>query len=138
MPTCARCRQPNPAGARFCLSCGSPLAAAGGGREGRRIVTVVFSDLVGSTSLGERLDPELLREVVTRYYDRAAAVLEGHGGTVAKFIGDAVMAVYGVPRLHEDDALRAVRGAAELGASLSELNGELEAAWGCGWPCAPA
>ena len=130
MPTCARCRQPNPAGARFCLTCGSPLAPAGEGREGRRIVTVVFSDLVGSTSLGERLDPELLREVITRYYDRAAAVLERHGGTIAKFIGDAVMAVYGVPRLHEDDALRAVRGAAELGASLAELNGELEAAWG--------
>ena len=130
MPTCARCRQPYPAGARFCLTCGSPLAAAGEGREGRRIVTVVFSDLVGSTSLGERLDPELLREVITRYYDRAAAVLERHGGTIAKFIGDAVMAVYGIPRLHEDDALAAVRGAAELGASLAELNGELVAAWG--------
>ena len=130
MPTCARCRQTNPAVARFCLTCGSPLSAAGEGREGRRTVTVVFSDLVGSTSLGERLDPELLREVITRYYDRAATVLERHGGTVAKFIGDAVMAVYGVPRLHEDDALRAVRGAAELSASLTELNGELETAWG--------
>jgi class 3 adenylate cyclase len=130
MPTCARCRQANPAVARFCLTCGSPLAAAGEGRAGRRTVTVVFSDLVGSTSLGERLDPELLREVITRYYDRAATVLERHGGTVAKFIGDAVMAVYGVPRLHEDDALRAVRGAAELSASLTELNGELETAWG--------
>jgi class 3 adenylate cyclase len=130
MPTCARCGQANPAEARFCLTCGSALAPGGEGREGRKTVTVVFSDLVGSTSLGERLDPELLREVMTRYYDRAAAVLESHGGTVAKFIGDAVMAVYGVPRLHEDDALRAVRGAAELGASLEELNGELEATWG--------
>jgi class 3 adenylate cyclase len=74
MPTCARCRQANPAVARFCLTCGSPLAAASEGQEDRRTVTVVFSDLVGSTSLGERLDPELLREVITRYYDRAATV----------------------------------------------------------------
>jgi class 3 adenylate cyclase/tetratricopeptide (TPR) repeat protein len=130
MPICAQCGEDNPARARFCLACGSPLAASGTGREVRKTVTVVFSDLVGSTPLGERLDPESLREVITRYYDRAAEVLERHGGTVAKFIGDAVMAVYGIPRLHEDDALRAVRGAAELGDALAELNGELEAAWG--------
>ena len=130
MPICAQCGQDNPARARFCLACGSPLAASGTGREVRKTVTVVFSDLVGSTPLGERLDPESLREVITRYYDRAAEVLARHGGTVAKFIGDAVMAVYGIPRLHEDDALRAVRGAAELGDALAELNGELEAAWG--------
>ena len=130
MPICAQCGEDNPARARFCLACGSPLAASGTGREVRKTVTVVFSDLVGSTPLGERLDPESLREVITRYYDRAAEVLARHGGTVAKFIGDAVMAVYGIPRLHEDDALRAVRGAAELGDALAELNGELEAAWG--------
>jgi class 3 adenylate cyclase/tetratricopeptide (TPR) repeat protein len=130
MPICAQCGEENPARARFCLACGSPLAASGTGREVRKTVTVVFSDLVGSTPLGERLDPESLREVLTRYYDRAAEVLARHGGTVAKFIGDAVMAVYGIPQLHEDDALRAVRGAAELGDALAELNGELEAAWG--------
>ena len=130
MLTCARCGQGNPAGARFCLGCGSPLAAPGQGREARKTITVVFSDLVGSTSLGERLDPELLREVVTRYYQRAAAVLARHGGTIEKFIGDAVLAVYGIPRLHEDDALRAVRGAAELGGAIAELNAELEAEWG--------
>jgi class 3 adenylate cyclase/tetratricopeptide (TPR) repeat protein len=130
MPICAQCGEDNPARARFCLACGSPLAASGRGREVRKTVTVVFSDLVGSTPLGERLDPESLREVITRYYDRAAEVLARHGGTVAKFIGDAVMAVYGIPRLHDDDALRAVRGAAELGDALAELNGELEAAWG--------
>jgi class 3 adenylate cyclase/tetratricopeptide (TPR) repeat protein len=130
MPICAQCGEDNPARARFCLACGSPLAPSGTGREVRKTVTVVFSDLVGSTPLGERLDPESLREVITRYYDRAAEVLARHGGTVAKFIGDAVMAVYGIPRLHEDDALRAVRGAAELGDALAELNGELEAAWG--------
>jgi class 3 adenylate cyclase/tetratricopeptide (TPR) repeat protein len=130
MPICARCGEDNPTRARFCLACGSPLAASGTGREVRKTVTVVFSDLVGSTPLGERLDPESLREVITRYYDRAAEVLARHGGTVAKFIGDAVMAVYGIPRLHEDDALRALRAAAELGDAIAELNGELEAAWG--------
>ncbi|HEX5879061.1 MAG TPA: adenylate/guanylate cyclase domain-containing protein [Actinomycetota bacterium] len=130
MPICGRCGEDNPARARFCLACGSPLAASGVGREVRKTVTVVFSDLVGFTPLGERLDPESLREVMTRFYDRAAEVLARHGGTVTKFIGDAVMAVYGIPRLHEDDALRAVRGAAELAEALAELNGELEAAWG--------
>src|SRR5919112_2014936 len=83
----------------------------------------------------ERCDPESLREVISRYYDRAAQVLTRHGGTVAKFIGDAVMAVFGIPWLHEDDALRAVRAAGELGDALEELNAELEAS---GSPCAPA
>jgi hypothetical protein len=125
-----RCGEDNPARARFCLACGAPLAPAGEPREVRKTVTVVFSDLVGSTPLGERLDPEALREVVTRYYDRTAEVLTRHGGTMAKFIGDAVMAVYGIPRLHEDDALRAVRAAGELGRALEELNAELETALG--------
>ena len=129
MLICSRCGEDNPARARFCLGCGAPLAASGGGREVRKTVTVVFSDLVGSTPLGERLDPESLREVITRYYECAAEVLTRNGGTVAKFIGDAVMAVYGIPRLHEDDALHAVRGASELGSALEELNAELEAAW---------
>jgi class 3 adenylate cyclase len=75
MPICAQCGEDNPARARFCLACGSPLAASGTGREVRKTVTVVFSDLVGSTPLGERLDPESLREVITWYYDRAAEVL---------------------------------------------------------------
>jgi class 3 adenylate cyclase len=130
MAICSRCGEDNPARARFCLGCGALLTASGGGREVRKTVTVVFSDLVGSTPLGERLDPESLREVITRYYDRAAEVLTRHDGTVAKFIGDAVMAVYGIPRLHQDDALRAVRGASELGGARAELNAKLEAAWG--------
>ena len=130
MPRCVRCGEDNPARARFCLGCGTPLAEPATGREVRKTVTVVFSDLVESTPLGERLDPESLREVITRYYDRAAQVLARHGGTVAKFIGDAVLAVFGIPWLHEDDALRAVRAAAELGGALEELNAELEAAWG--------
>jgi class 3 adenylate cyclase/tetratricopeptide (TPR) repeat protein len=128
MARCFRCGEDNPVRARFCLACGAPLAPSAEPREVRKAVTIVFSDLVGSTPLGERLDPEALREVVTRYYDRTAEVLTRHGGTVAKFIGDAVMAVYGIPRLHEDDALRAVRAAGELGHALEELNAELEAA----------
>ncbi len=75
-------------------------------------MTIVFSDLKGSTSLGEALDSEALREVMTRYFDAMRSELERHGGVIEKFIGDAVMAVFGLPRLHEDDALRAVRAAA--------------------------
>jgi class 3 adenylate cyclase/tetratricopeptide (TPR) repeat protein len=89
------------------------------------VVTVVFSDLAGSTGLGERLDPESLTLVMGRYFERTRAVLERHGGTVEKFIGDAVMAVFGIPVVREDDALRAVRAAAELRTDLAELNAEL-------------
>ncbi len=71
----------------------------------------MFADVTGSTALGERLDPEALRRVMGRYFDEMAAVIDAHGGTVEKFIGDAVMAVFGIPRLHEDDAVRAVRAA---------------------------
>jgi class 3 adenylate cyclase/tetratricopeptide (TPR) repeat protein len=94
--------------------------------ESRKTVTVVFSDVSGSTALGERLDPEALRQVMARYFDETRAVLEHHGGTVEKFIGDAVMAVFGIPSVHEDDALRAVRAAAEMRDSLAGLNAELE------------
>ena len=75
-------------------------------REVRKTVTVLFGDLAGSTSLGERLDPESLRSAIERYFDRMRVVLEAHGGTVEKFIGDAIMAVFGVPVLHADDAVR--------------------------------
>ena len=96
------------------------------GREVRKTVTVVFCDVTGSTAMGERLDPESLRRVMTRYFDAMRAALERHGGTVEKFIGDAVMAVFGVPRVHEDDALRAVRAAAEMREALAALNKEFE------------
>jgi class 3 adenylate cyclase/tetratricopeptide (TPR) repeat protein len=91
----------------------------------RKVVTVLFTDVVGSTSLGERLDPETTRAVMSRYFDAMQAILEGHGGTVEKFIGDAIMAVFGLPTLHEDDALRAVRAAVEMREALGELNNEL-------------
>src|SRR6185312_976452 len=107
---CAACGHENRDGARFCDGCGTPLVAPEvGRREERKVVTIVFADLAGSTGLGERLDPEALRDVQTRYFEAMRASLERHGGTVEKYIGDAVMAVFGVPVLHEDDALRAVR-----------------------------
>jgi len=90
----------------------------------RKIVTVLFCDVTGSTSLGESLDPEALRAVLGRYFDRMKAIVERHGGTVEKFVGDAVMAVFGVPVAHEDDALRAVRAAAEMREALPELGVE--------------
>jgi len=98
--------------------------------EVRKTVTVLFADVSGSTALGERLDPESLRRVMSRYFDAMRSVIERHGGTVEKFIGDAIMAVFGVPQLHEDDALRAVRAAAEMREALVSLNHELEREWG--------
>jgi class 3 adenylate cyclase len=111
---------------RFCRGCGAPLGAAPSGHELRKTVSVVFCDLVGSTALGERLDPEALRHLLGRYYAEMRVVLERHGGLVEKFIGDAVVAVFGVPLVHEDDALRAVRAAVEMCAALESLNDELE------------
>ena len=107
------------------MACGAPLAAEAP-HEVRKTVTIVFSDVVGSTPLGERLDPEALRRLMSRYFERMKAVVERHGGTVEKFIGDAVMAVFGIPTVHEDDALRAVRAAAEMREALADLNRELE------------
>ncbi len=99
-------------------------------REQRKIVSILFCDVTGSTSLGERTDPESFRRILRRYFDVARDVVERHGGTVEKFIGDAVMAVFGVPVLHEDDALRAVRAAIELRDSLATLNDELQRDYG--------
>jgi Adenylate and Guanylate cyclase catalytic domain len=93
--------------------------------EARKTVTVVFTDVTGSTSLGERLDPEALRRVMEQYFDATRSVLERHGGMVEKFIGDAVMAVFGIPTTHEDDALRAVKAAAEMRERLVVLNTEI-------------
>ena len=93
---------------------------AGPARETRRTVTILFADVTGSTSLGEQLDPESLRGLMGRYFAQMQAIIERHGGTVEKFIGDAVMAVFGIPTVHEDDALRAVRAAAEIGERLAD------------------
>jgi class 3 adenylate cyclase/tetratricopeptide (TPR) repeat protein len=126
---CPSCGESNPDGARFCSECGSALAAPAS-RESRKTVTVLFADVTGSTALGERLDPESFRRVMARYFDLARGCLERHGGTVEKFIGDAVMAAFGVPVVHEDDALRALRAAVELRESLASLNAELERDYG--------
>ncbi|HEU4979174.1 MAG TPA: adenylate/guanylate cyclase domain-containing protein [Solirubrobacteraceae bacterium] len=101
-----------------------------GGTEARKVVTILFTDIAGSTSLGETLDPEALRGVLSRYFAEMQSVVERHGGTVEKFIGDAVMALFGVPVRHEDDALRAVRAAVEMRARLAELNDAFEASPG--------
>jgi class 3 adenylate cyclase len=93
-------------------------------REYRKVVTVLFCDVAGSTALGESVDPEVLRTLLGRYFDEMKAIVERHGGTAEKFIGDAVMAVFGVPQLHEDDALRAVRAAVEMRDALPELGVE--------------
>ena len=130
MKVCAACGVENPDIARFCLACGTQLAEARPPQETRKVVTIVFSDLKGSTSLGEALDSEALREVMTRYFDAMRGELERHGGVIEKFIGDAVMAVFGLPRLHEDDALRAVRAASGMQAALEELNDELQLVYG--------
>jgi class 3 adenylate cyclase/tetratricopeptide (TPR) repeat protein len=127
---CPNCGEENPPRFRLCGYCGTALAAELPPQEVRKTVSIVFSDLKGSTSLGESLDSESLREVMTRYFDEMRAVLERHGGTIEKFIGDAVMAVFGLPKLHEDDALRAVRAAADMREALARVNEELERVWG--------
>jgi len=127
---CPQCGQENPDGFLFCGACGTQLAPPAAAREMRKTVTVLFCDVAGSTRLGEKLDPESLRRVMARYFDVTKTVLESHGGTVEKFIGDAVMAVFGVPAVHEDDALRAVRAAFEMREALGELNLELERDYG--------
>ena len=120
MPACGNCGYESDRAFTFCPRCGTESGAALP-REQRKTVTVLFCDLTGSTALGETLDPERLRALLARYFDRMKAIVERHGGSVEKFIGDAVMAVFGVPALHEDDALRAVRAAAEMRDALPEL-----------------
>src|SRR5438552_12890324 len=129
MLICPACGEENPPRFRLCGFCGTPLAAAPSA-EVRKTVTILFSDVAGSTALGERLDPESLREVMGRYFAVMSTAIERHGGTVEKFIGDAVMAVFGLPRSHEDDALRAVRAALEVAATPSRVNPELHRRWG--------
>jgi class 3 adenylate cyclase/tetratricopeptide (TPR) repeat protein len=131
MVTCPNCATPNPPGFRFCGNCAAALDAPPRDRtERRKVVTVLFCDVAGSTRLGEQRDPESMRAVMNLYFDTVRSVLERHGGTVEKFIGDAVMAVFGHPILHEDDALRAVRAADELRVELLTLNERLRREWG--------
>ena len=136
---CPSCGAAAPDDARFCPRCGAAFAAAGSGAgRSRRPVTVVFSDVVDSTALGERLDPETLRRVMERYFAQMRGALERHGGTVEKFIGDAVMAVFGMPTIHEDDALRAVRAADDMRHELRASTPSSERTGTCRSTCAPA
>jgi class 3 adenylate cyclase/tetratricopeptide (TPR) repeat protein len=130
MVVCQNCGQQSPDGFKFCPHCAAPLAPAEPAHEVRKTVTVLFSDVQGSTAMGEQIDPESLRRAMGRYFEAMRTVLERHGGTVEKFIGDAVMAVFGIPQLHEDDALRAVRAAAEMQEERERLNQELERDYG--------
>ena len=117
----------NPEGMKFCGECGARLVHSSAGRANPAPRTVLFADVTGSTALGEQLDPEALRALMDRYFARMRLDRSRrHGGTVEKFIGDAVMAVFGIPQLHEDDALRAVRAAADIREALAALNEELE------------
>src|SRR5207249_5480997 len=131
MARCPSCGEENAERAKFCWNCGqglTPTAAPPG--EVRKTVTILFADIVSSTSRGEQTDPESTRRMLARYFDAMRHVVEGHGGTVEKFIGDAVMAVFGIPTLHEDDALRAARAAHGLRGAVDLLNEEMA---GTGW-----
>jgi predicted ATPase/class 3 adenylate cyclase len=130
MPACGTCGHELTPDAKFCANCGSPVGEVAPAREVRKLVTVLFADVTGSTALGEQLDPETLRTLMARYFAMRRGVIERHGGSVEKIIGDAVMAVFGIPAVHEDDALRAVRAADEIRTELAALNTELSASRG--------
>jgi class 3 adenylate cyclase/tetratricopeptide (TPR) repeat protein len=125
MVVCANCGRENADDARFCSACGASLAAPEAPREERKVVTVLFADLVGFTSRAERMDPEDVRALVSPYYAHVRAELERYGGTVEKFIGDAVMALFGAPVAHEDDPERAVRAALVIRDWIKEQEGDL-------------
>jgi class 3 adenylate cyclase/tetratricopeptide (TPR) repeat protein len=131
MAACATCGEENPQRARFCLACGAPLEAdSRRAHDERKLVTVLFADLTSSTALGERLDAEELKEVMAAWFGAMRHEIESEGGTVEKFIGDAVMAAFGVPAAHEDDPERALRAALRMRRRLQELNANLNAAHG--------
>jgi class 3 adenylate cyclase len=126
MMVCAACGQENPVGFKFCGACGAPLQLPVPAREERKVVTVLFADLVGFTSRAEKLDPEDVRALLAPYHSRLREELERFGGTVEKFIGDAVMALFGAPVAHEDDPERAVRAALAIRDWVREREEELQ------------
>ena len=120
--TCGNCGRESPDDFAFCPVCAAPLVAPVEPHEVRKTVTVVFCDVTGSTAMGEKLDPESVRRVMSRYFSEMRTALERHGASVEKFIGDAVMAVFGIPLTHDDDADRAVRAAFALRERIAALN----------------
>ena len=130
MVPCPTCTEENPAQARYCSACGNPLPTARTGL--RKTVTILFVDLTGSTHIGENIDSEPLQQLMSRYFSTVREAIYAHGGSVEKFIGDAVFAVFGIPQLNEDDALRAVRAALDIRARIRELSDDLQRDWGLG------
>src|SRR6266542_2279303 len=129
MRICSVCGTENPEQARFCLGCGNALPdspPAAQPSEERKVITAIFVDLVGSTARSEQLDPEDVKALVAPYHARVRAELERHGGTFEKFSGDAVLALFGTPKAHEDDPARAVSAALAVRSSIAELNAEDE------------
>ncbi len=126
--SCLACGSEVAADARFCINCGAALTPPR--PERWKLATLVFCDLSGSTAMGEQLDAEAVRSLMLSYFHEMRGALERHGGTVEKFVGDAVLAVFGVPEAHEDDALRACRAALEMQARLGALNEEFERRFG--------
>ena len=127
---CPGCAALVPQAAKFCPECGTRLDGGVPASEVRKVVSLLFCDLVGSTALGERLDPEVFRRVQLGYYATCEGALHRHGGMIEKFIGDAVFCVFGIPVAREDDALRACRAALDLVAGIRDLNVQLDAEWG--------
>ncbi|HWD84270.1 MAG TPA: adenylate/guanylate cyclase domain-containing protein, partial [Solirubrobacteraceae bacterium] len=130
VPRCAACGTELDPTDRFCAGCGTPVAEGVSApppaqASERRLVSVLFADLVGFTTLSEHRDPEEVRDLLSRYFDRCRVLIERYGGTVEKFIGDAVMAVWGTPVAREDDAERAVRAALSLTAAVTALGEEV-------------
>src|SRR5436305_8025955 len=121
---CANCGGGNPPGARFCSSCGAPLGEAAPPQEERKLVSVLFVDLVGSTARADKAEPEGVRDVLQIYHREAKHCVEQYGGVLEKFIGDAVMAVFGAPIAHGDDAERAVRAGMRVLEGIERLNAE--------------
>src|SRR6266581_2153277 len=123
--TCAACGASTEPGEKFCGACGATLTGLGTPRpadtETRKVVTIVFADLIGSTSLHERLDPESVSRLMDRYYQVVREPVEGHGGSVVQLLGDGVMCAFGIPRAGEDDAIRAVRAAADMQRAFREF-----------------
>jgi class 3 adenylate cyclase len=117
---CPRCQTANPEGARFCLNCAAPLEASRPIKGERRFVTVLFADVVGSTRMGEQLDPEEVAEIMDGAFAFLNAEVAKYGGTVARLLGDAVLAFFGAPVAHEDDAERAVRAGLDIQAKAKE------------------
>lgn len=129
---CRHCGESNPPHYRFCGECGQRLEQAGKDKDtpeaegDRRHVTVLFSDLSGFTSLSEKLDPEVVKEVMSRIFGEVARIVANYEGFIEKYIGDAIMALFGAPRAHEDDPLRAVKAAMDINDLLQSMSPEIE------------